>query len=497
MRNIKYCIVLLLIFMIIGFASLSVTLSINGKANVLSDLDDFKVYFSDVKVNGEQDLTLVKNDKELVFNALIKDLGKDYTIEYDVTNASSVFDASLSVTCTEGDSLLSITNQFDTSTYLEAKSTRSGVLTLKKILTNVNENDDYYAVTCKITASAVDRTSNKDGSVLGPLTAYKYAIGTEVEMAGEKFNVISIDGDNLTLLAKYNLGPSYFQTSDASLVSFSQNGGWEYTPGPKEIDINTWSTNAKTYVNGYVDFLNSVVWDANMKGDLITLKQLRNLGCTIDNEYDVVSGLTCANSEHASWLANGQTWWTKSASTASQYDIWYVGGTGSISTIDCSVATGIRPVITVSITALENEVVPFMINGVTYQVGKPRFWKDWVASEYNTAEFTSSSSGIYSPEGYLVYGVESTDIIILNHNYKLAYLFTTNVVIEETGEIIYSRTFHTYINSTWGEWVESELNNGNIVISDDGYVVIDGYKSTFNSDEIIEEDEVYKVTVSS
>ncbi len=63
MRKTKYFIILVLLFICIGFASLSVTLSINGKANVISDLDDFKVYFSDVIVNGKHDLSLVKSDK--------------------------------------------------------------------------------------------------------------------------------------------------------------------------------------------------------------------------------------------------------------------------------------------------------------------------------------------------------------------------------------------------------------------------------------------------
>ena len=75
MRKTKYFIILVLLFICIGFASLSVTLSITGKANVISDLDDFKVYFSDVIVNGKHDLSLVKSDKELVFNALMKNVG--------------------------------------------------------------------------------------------------------------------------------------------------------------------------------------------------------------------------------------------------------------------------------------------------------------------------------------------------------------------------------------------------------------------------------------
>ena len=57
------------------------------------------------------------------------------------------------------------------------------------------------------------------------------------------------------MLAQYNLGPDYKQSTTTEYVSFSDTDGWEYEPGPKEIDIQTWSTNPKTYVNSYVSYL--------------------------------------------------------------------------------------------------------------------------------------------------------------------------------------------------------------------------------------------------
>ena len=58
MRNTKYLIGILLLFMTIGFAAISTSLSITGKTTVATTFDDFKVYFSDVKVNGVKDLSL-------------------------------------------------------------------------------------------------------------------------------------------------------------------------------------------------------------------------------------------------------------------------------------------------------------------------------------------------------------------------------------------------------------------------------------------------------
>ena len=53
MKKFKYSIIFLLIFMIIGYATISVSLKLGGNANILGDLDDFKVYISNVVVNGK------------------------------------------------------------------------------------------------------------------------------------------------------------------------------------------------------------------------------------------------------------------------------------------------------------------------------------------------------------------------------------------------------------------------------------------------------------
>ena len=127
MNKTKCLIIITLMFMMIGFATISVTLGIDGSANVTSDLNDFDVYFSNVLVNDEQDLSLVKNSKELSFSTRLEELGKEYKITYDITNASKLF---------------------DTSTNLLARDTRTGTLTLKKTQTSTSETDTLYNISC-------------------------------------------------------------------------------------------------------------------------------------------------------------------------------------------------------------------------------------------------------------------------------------------------------------------------------------------------------------
>ena len=66
------------------------------------------------------------------------------------------------------------------------------------------------------------------------------SIGTKISIGEEEFNVISQTDDTVTKLAQYNIGTDYRQSENENRVTFSDTGGWEYTPGPKEIDIQTW-----------------------------------------------------------------------------------------------------------------------------------------------------------------------------------------------------------------------------------------------------------------
>ena len=355
MRKMKYVIILLLFFVMIGYAAISVSLSINGNATVASDIEDFKVYFSDVLVNDVQSLNLVKSDNELTFIVTLNEINEVYKIEYDVTNGSKLFDAALTMNCTQGNSYLAITNEFDTSD-LTALSTRSGVLTLKKTQTNSLDYDRHYTVTCTIVSTPISRDSVGSGSAVTPLKPFDFEVGDIININGEKFNVISFTDDTVTMLAQYNLGIDYRQSTVLNAVTFSNTNGWEFEPGPKEIDIQTWSTNPKTYVNEYVTYLKSVTRSNEISGNLITMNELGDLGCEINSEYYYGGGTLafCTMSEYNGWLINGQYWWTRSALSNYPWGVWHViANSDSVLITDISYFSvqnmhAIRPTITIS-----------------------------------------------------------------------------------------------------------------------------------------------------
>lgn len=347
MRKMKYVIGFLIFFIVIGYAAISISLSITGNATILSDLDDFKVYFSDVTINDTQDYSIVNNEKELVFNIDLNNIGSTYKITYDVTNASSFFDASIVMNCTQGDDLLSITNEFDTSTNLEAKSTRTGSLTLKRLKPNRNENDSTYSITCSINANAVDRQTNGTGEEPMPIQPINISIGELILIEGEQFNVISQTDTTVTLLARYNIGNDYKQSKEENGVKFADSNGWEYNSSPLDIDIQQYDGPVKTYVNNYVSYIKQLIGHHEVSGDIMTLSQFPSLGCTISQDYSYIEEKSCINSPYFNWLVTGQEWWIRSVFNSSSNEVWMFKSHGGYKGYKYTDYYGVRPTITI------------------------------------------------------------------------------------------------------------------------------------------------------
>lgn len=352
MKKIKYIIPFMLLIIVIGYAVISTSLGIGGKTYIASDADDFKVYFSKVLVDGEEEKTAILDSTTINYTRTLTSIGESYTITYDVTNASKEFDAEISINCTTGDEYLSVTNSFDTSILL-ARTTRTGTLTFKKTKSNSSTNEKNYTITCEIKATAIGRTETATGEVPGEVEGYPYTIGKEVTIDTETFNIINEADNNITLLAQYNLGTDYRQTEEAHELSFSDEAGWEYTPGPKEIDIQTWSTNPKTYINEYTTYLQAETGDTSLSGNLITLKELEKLGCVISTDYSIQDGMSCESSKYASWIINNQWWFTRSAGPDYNRMVWVLTPVGKLNDDSCTDIDGIRPTITISKETLD------------------------------------------------------------------------------------------------------------------------------------------------
>lgn len=181
MRKVKYLIPVVILFLTIGFASVNSSLSMNGDTIVNSDIDDFNVYFSNVLVNGERDLSIVQSSTQLDFSTILEDLGNTYVIEYEITNGSSAFDANVSINCSDSNEYLEVSNDFDSEEPIETKQSRVGTLTLKKIKVNAGEIINNR-VSCSILAEPIERNSTDSSDAPDEFKTIMFSIdGTSYE----------------------------------------------------------------------------------------------------------------------------------------------------------------------------------------------------------------------------------------------------------------------------------------------------------------------------
>ena len=61
-----------ILFLTIGFATISTTLLIRSNTSIGINEADFNVHFFDVKVNGEQNLNVITSERKLTFFTVIK-----------------------------------------------------------------------------------------------------------------------------------------------------------------------------------------------------------------------------------------------------------------------------------------------------------------------------------------------------------------------------------------------------------------------------------------
>ena len=176
----KKTLLLVVLLMAVGFAAVSTTLYINGQTKINANQDDFNVYYSDALVNGIQDKSVIADDTHITFTTTLETLGEKYVLDYDVTNGSKNYDAKLVMECSEGNDYLTVTNEFDTTTNLEALKTRSGKLTLELIKSYAGDTDMDVTITCTIDENAIERESlaEEENAYVSPFTYYAFGTPT-------------------------------------------------------------------------------------------------------------------------------------------------------------------------------------------------------------------------------------------------------------------------------------------------------------------------------
>ena len=249
------------------------------------------------------------------------------------------------------------------------------------------------SITFDLSISGVQEINDNNTGL--PVSPYKYAVGNELCLNGQEdcFNVIKDNGDSVTMLAKYNLnldgltqtspkdGDDVYGVAIAELNSTKKPtdkyGYWtddngdllpeygtvtldKYGYYKPPVDVYNKAPNSNSHllddnkivvmVNNYVNKLKGIKKiskndETSLTGRLIHFSELVELG------YPSDAPGSCTNKENATWLTNGQRWWTDSADQFSGllhvYENGSYGNTYFWFTYD-----GVRPVITIKKTYL-------------------------------------------------------------------------------------------------------------------------------------------------
>ena len=165
--------------------------------------------------------------------------------------------------------------------------------------------------------------------------------------------------------------------------------------------------------------------------DKMSLKELKKLGCTINDDYSAGSELTCTNSIHKSWLLKGNGFWTHSAFPTDTTKVWVVLEDGNLDSLKANENYhGIRPTLKLTKQILEENLnkFKFYIEETTYYAKVGMTWEDWVNSDYNTNNFRIENSTIKTGSGNITYYIgdpismneeSKTNIIKANYTYRL------------------------------------------------------------------------------
>lgn len=212
MKNKKFFILILL--MVIGFASVSATLVINGNTKVAANLDDFNVIFIEGFLNGEpNESVVISGDKKtLTFKTnILTDVNDNARVDYKVKNISTQYDGNVIINCTnEANEHISVTSSFDGKTLpltnsinMQAQEVKSGIINAE--LTKATIEDQDVKITCKIEVNAISRTnyaytlsfnSNGGTNVENKIVEYNTSYGTLSTPTKEGYKFIGWFTDN-------------------------------------------------------------------------------------------------------------------------------------------------------------------------------------------------------------------------------------------------------------------------------------------------------------
>ncbi len=241
--------IMILVFMlVIGFAAVSTTLVINGNLNIGYNEENFSssvVYTRAETEDGTAEIN--QDDKNITFETnKLENVNQTATLEFDVTNKSRNYDASVTIKCGLKENFESFSEYLNIETdivspfRLESSETKTGklVVTLKKAYDKALETT--AEIECKLVAEPLERDTLGDEYVL----VYEDPIlnGADPVLKENLVPVTIADNGEVTYANTQKKWYSYENKEWANAVILVENPSQEYVKGDviQESDIESY-----------------------------------------------------------------------------------------------------------------------------------------------------------------------------------------------------------------------------------------------------------------
>jgi len=169
----KSLMLLAILLLSVGFASVSTTLHMNGNVKIATNDADFDVQFTKATLDGiDVSSTAISEDKKFI-TFQTKDLstvGDISKLDFEVTNNSEMYDAEVSIECTANGANESYYEmKKEVATPIEGKNIGTGKVEVKLVTAAESFSENFI---CSLKAKAKERTEKAKGKYIPKYFAF-------------------------------------------------------------------------------------------------------------------------------------------------------------------------------------------------------------------------------------------------------------------------------------------------------------------------------------
>lgn len=229
MRNKKLIITTIVLLLVVGFAAVSTTLYLNGFVKIASN-DDFNVIFTSAKVDGVDRFYFIDKETKQTINYETRKLtmlDEESILDYEVTNKSRTYDADVSIDCDFPNSEYVDFDYLPKSLTVKSGETIGGMIKVR--LKRVSTIEQDLSVTCRLTASAKERTESgpeyvepfsKSGVMMPLYKSENFWEETPTSVLEYRENITKVVFENEIISKSNSLEFDLSETQDGSVMGY-------------------------------------------------------------------------------------------------------------------------------------------------------------------------------------------------------------------------------------------------------------------------------------